>query len=535
MRATRLVALGAFWALYGFAAAPAAAITTNVGQQIYREGLVGGIPLEGARAGTTTVVGGAAACIACHRRSGLGTAEGTSRVPPITSKYLFAPPGMSPDEVIASPGSIPGHVRPTPYTDATLVRAIRSGVGRDGRALNYLMPRYALDDANLAALIGYLKTLPTGSAPGVTDTTLHFATIVTPDAAPAARAGMLSVLQQFAIDKNSFIRGGRRPLKAGGQIDFRVTREWDIHLWELRGPATSWRAQLDGYLKAQPVFAVLSGVGGADWAPVHAFCEHESLPCLFPNVEAPPVAEQDFYSLYLSKGVLLEADLMNARLRGIGGGTRVVQLFRSGDSGEVGARALRAAAPAALTMIDERLADAGPVLDDVRAGDTLVLWLRPADLKRLPALPGGVTVWVSGLLAALDAAALPPAWRPAAHLTYPVDLPAQRRLRVSYPLKWFEVRHIPVVAEHVQADTYLACGVVSEALADVTGNFQRDYLIERIEVMLSHRQLSGYYPRLGLAVGQRFASKGGYWAVADPAADASAGNAVVAEGEWTVP
>jgi hypothetical protein len=40
--------------------------------------------------------------------------------------------------------------------------------------------------------------------------------------------------------------------------------------------------------------------------------------------------------------------------------------------------------------------------------------------------------------------------------------------------------------------------------------FVRDYLVERIEEMLEHRILTGYYPRLALAPNQRFASKGGF-------------------------
>lgn len=48
------------------------------------------------------------------------------------------------------------------YTDADYERAIRHGVGRDGRALIF-MPAEAynvLSDADLAAMIGYLRTLP---------------------------------------------------------------------------------------------------------------------------------------------------------------------------------------------------------------------------------------------------------------------------------------------------------------------------------------------------------------------------------------
>ena len=61
--------------------------------------------------------------------------------------------------------------------------------------------------------------------------------------------------------------------------------------------------------------------------------------------------------------------------------------------------------------------------------------------------------------------------------------------------------------------------------------FVRDYLIERVEEMLEHRLITGYYPRLALAPGQRFASKGGYIVHFT----GNAGTRVTAEGDWTVP
>jgi len=45
-----------------------------------------------------------------------------------------------------------------------------------------------------------------------------------------------------------------------------------------------------------------------------------------------------------------------------------------------------------------------------------------------------------------------------------VDLPGLRVVRVDYALSWFRIRKIPVVAQQAQADTYLACGLVSETL-----------------------------------------------------------------------
>jgi hypothetical protein len=148
---------------------------------------------------------------------------------------------------------------------------------------------------------------------------------------------------------------------------------------------------------------------------------------------------------------------------------------------------------------------------DAAKADALVLWLRPDDIAALgvaPATPSAV--FMSGLMGGLERAPLPQSWRKRAHLAYPFDLPERRRVRVDYALGWFSIRHIPVVAEQVQADTYLACGLLAEALGHMIDTFVRDYLVEHMEAMVEHRVITGYYPHLTLASGQRFASKGGY-------------------------
>ena len=62
-------------------------------------------------------------------------------------------------------------------------------------------------------------------------------------------------------------------------------------------------------------------------------------------------------------------------------------------------------------------------------------------------------------------------------------------------------------------------------------NFVRDYLVERVEAMLSERLVNGYFSHLGLAPGQRFASKGGY-VVRLAGQD---GPKIIAESGWIVP
>ena len=498
----------------------------NAGEAIYRRGVVAsGAPLEATREAGPRIQGAAAACVNCHRRSGFGGKEGRSIIPPITGRYLFRPrPGRGDDTEIPYVEGMRGDREP--YTDATLARAIRQGLDSEGKPLSYLMPRYALNDANLAALVGYLKGLDQRRVPGVTDSVLHFATIITPDADPVKRQGMLDVLEQFFADRNARQMAAAPRLRSSGRTAisksmFMVHRQWQLHLWELTGPETTWQQQLERYLAREPVFAVLSGLGGKAWAPVQVFCERAAIPCLFPNVEVPVGTDRDFYSVYFSKGVLLEAELIANQIfnEAAGEAVRTVrQIYRAGDSGEAAAQVLADALKGhGVTVSSYVLPSGAPgqgVAEALRATstpDALVLWLRPADVAELgdePVPPA--TVFMSGLMGGLERSPLPPSWRGRTRLAYPFDLPDRRRVRVDFALGWFRIRNIPVVAEQVQADTYLACGLLSETLNHMVDTFVRDYLVERIEDMIERRIVTGYYPRLALATGQRFASKGGY-------------------------
>jgi hypothetical protein len=512
------------------------------GEVMYREGLLpSGQPLRGDRAGGVAVEGSDAACVKCHRRSGLGTSEGRIIISPITARYLFRPNGKAPEDMDYRFG-LDAAAKHEPYTDATLARAIREGIGSDGRQLDYLMPRYRLDAATTGALIAYLKGLSSATSPGIDTDTLHIATVITPDADRVQRKGMLDVLERFIADKNAAILAAERRALASPEAAYRITRRWQLHVWDLSGEPDTWERQLHERVSAQPVFAVLSGLGGKTWAPVHRFCESESIPCLFPNTELPVLAESDFYALYFSKGVVLEAQLLARRLhdsRGPVQRKRLVQIFRHEDIGKDAADALRVEARSlALDPVERPLktnataAELAEALNDVRAGDVLMLWLRPADLARLPPQRApGPAVFFSGLMGGLENSPLPAAWRQNSSMTYPFDLPDLRKVRMNFPLGWLKAKNLAVVAERVQADTFLACVIMAEIVAEMLDTLVRDYLVERIEAMLSRRTVNGYYPRLGLGPGQRFASKGGYIVrFAEPD-----GPGLVAEGDWVVP
>lgn len=530
------------------AATPAGAARTSVGESIYLHGVLGsGAPLEATReAGGIGTHGADAACVNCHQRSGLGSREGDLFIPPVTGEYLFHVrlPGAH-DRILPYVESMHNHR--DPYTDTTVARAIRDGLDSDGRPLSYLMPRFALSDSDMASLIGYLTNLGARRTPGVTDSVVHFATIFTPDSDPVKRRGVLDVLTHYVTEQNSFPIGPSPHMRTSDKTAYSKSMymahlRWQLHVWQLSGPASSWHGQLEQHLREEPVFAVLSGLGGSNWAPVHQFCEQNALPCLFPNVEVPVAAPGDFYSLYFSRGVLLEAELIGSQVLALEkepSALVVDQIYRTGDSGEAAARALAAQLQARGVTVRNRASAGGAAGRGLTAavhgaGGTrvVVLWLRPGDIAALgPAPPANTRVYMSGLMGGLEDAPLPPGWRASTHLAYPFDVPDRRGVRLDYPLGWFSFRHIPVVALQVQADTYLACTLVTEVTKQLADSYVRPYLIEQLQGMLERRIMTGYYPHLALTYRERFASKGGYMAHFSQ----DRGTHLVADGDWIVP
>ncbi len=539
----------------------------KIGERIYRAGILNsGEPLESVRETGIVTRGVDAACVNCHRRSALGAEEGRSAIPPIAGAYLYQPRALEGKETeLPFVKGMRGDREP--YTDTTLARAILDGVDPEGRSLTYLMPHFKMGEQDIAALIAYLKSIEVRRAPGIAGTVMHFATVITADADPVKKRAMLDVLENFFADRNAKQMGAAPRMRSSNTTAYTrsmnmVHRQWMLHVWELTGPESTWGAQLDKRYAKEPVFATISGLAGKSWAPVHAFCERKSLPCIFPNVEAPPKdADRDFYTLYLNRGVELEAELIAARIREssvaasttpesttadaaiatpvVAGGTerKVLQLYREGDVGESGAQTLSAALTkddiSTMVKVIARDAPAESVAAAVGGAEgVIVLWLRPADLAGLPANPAeNATVFVSGLMGGLERAPLPAGWRSRARMAYGFDLPDRRRVRVDYALGWFRMKKIPVVAEQVQADTYLACGLLSETIKHMVDAFVQDYLVERVQDILEHRIVTGYYPRLAMATGQRFASKGGYVVRFAEGQNAR----VMPDGDWMVP
>ena len=487
----------------------------EIGRRIYEVGTLGsGDPLRANRGDDGIAASGqAAACINCHQRSGFGLFEATNLVPPITGPSLFTNPQTSASSRRQAKGMEHqqfSFLERSPYDELSLATALRDGVSPSGHRFQYLMPRYPLNDDDMSALIAYLRQLSSRPSPGIDATAAHFATVIAPQQDVARKQAFIQVLQ------NCFQE--RHPPDAG-------SRAWQLLVWELTGSPNTWDAQLRTRLAEQPVFALISGLGSEEWEPVHRFSEMEKLPSLFPNLDAAPPADQDFYSFYFSKGVLLEAEVLgqyfaeNARALGL---TRVVQLVLADSAGAKAAGALHNLLKQQSIAVEEHvLAEA--TANEIRAqlstltrADALVVWLTRSQLETLKSVPPPAVgqIVFSGWLSGLEKAPIPPAWKDIGRMVYPVDAPQRRDVRMQFNLRpWLSKHSIEYDDEILLGNTLAACNLLSEAMSRLRGSYFRDYLIEMVQnypAGMGNAPAPQAFPRFVLGPGQRYSSKGAY-------------------------
>jgi hypothetical protein len=483
----------------------------GLGKRLYREGILpSGEPVVASVVGGLQTSGRQAACATCHRKSGLGAAEGQNIIRPLTVPGFFA--GQENTRRYARPQFV--KLRQPQYSDDSFDHALRTGIASDGRQLDPLMPRYQLDAGSIAALRAYLTSIAEQGVPGVTDTTIHFATVITPDAPPEVRDATLRVLTAFVATHNAGTRSERHRRQAGVESMHVDWRQWQLHVWNLSGAPETWAAQLEQQLGTQPVFAVLSGAG-RNWQPVHDFCERQELPCLFPNVDVPGRPGAGDYSLYLSRGVLLEADVMARQLaeRSLQG--TVLQVRGEDPRAAAGADAFRQAwrGQGRGEIVDVVLRPGQSLATGSTKGAAVVLWLDGQTIAHIDArrMPVNAPVLASGTLLGEPLPTIPSSLAERLLVTWPFELPPQAgERRFDRARQWLTMRGIEDGDRRTLINTYFAASMTGDAITHLANNYSREYLIERIEHGANRSLATGVFPLVELGPGQRFASKGAY-------------------------
>jgi hypothetical protein len=568
-------------------------------RHMYEDGILpSGAKLAGRRPDGTVVNGMSAACSNCHRPSGMGSVEGDIQVAPITGRFLFPKEGERPLALMDPRIGKRMSLKREPHTDASLALALRTGKGSNGQELSPLMPRYALAEADMKLLTAYLKQLSTQPSPGVdlVEHTIHFATVIAPGVEAHRKKALLDILRTTFLQKNgSTIVGntGRRHMVTAAELVLGTENKWVLDVWELQGAPDTWNAQLREFNRAAPPFAIVSGLSDSTWAPVEDFCESEHVPCWFPSVESVPQhSSQPRYSFYFTRGLPLEAEVLADYLEEQNAAGQLVQIYR-GSAASAGAADILGKKLSA-SAVGKNLKVSGIDLDQwksedavgglmrqlegLKPQDTVMLWLRPVDLRLLePALASvGAKRFASGNLLSATAVFLPESLRSNTRLVYPYEMPMVREPNVSYMHIWHKLRRIPIVDEALQSEAYFAVNFLSDTMADMLDNLYRDYMLERAENMIGQREsrkaedemrdqtlvrprirkvpmdgsipqptfapghdehMAGkregttIYPRLNLGPGQRFASKGAFIVRYDE----NAPGLLVAETPWMVP
>lgn len=496
----------------------------ELGKRIYRHGVLpNGKLLEAKLQLDVPLEGQAVACANCHKRSGLGSGEGDVFAPPVIGSILY-----SDGEVID--GAL--RQRRIPYTDASLRRVIHDGISPDGRTLNYFMPRYQLTDEEANALITYLKTLSRHPSPGVGKQDLHLATVIAGDVAEGDRQALLGVLRTFIGQHNRRTRNETGRARRGPWYkdwQYRSYRNWVLHEWRITGPVGTWPAQLEKYYREQPVFVLVSGLASGPWQPIHRFCEHKAVPCIFPTTELPYIDSDAYYPVYFSRGIDLQAEVLGRYLNEnrATGGQKIVQIYRgeaiSRRSAEAFSRMFDVQGDGALKTV--RVGDGCLAVHEIRRlfqqenPHAIVLWLRDCDIAALASLgPGrGIEhIYLSASLVESLPESLPSWLMEKIVLLYPYALPQKRDRQLGMLRQWASLNQLPFTNEKLQADAFFAMRLTGRVIKHLNNHYSRDYFIEILEHVVDNAVTSSVYPHVSLGPGQRFAVRGSYLVRIDP-------------------
>jgi len=510
--------------------------SVELGHQIYTDGILPtGEPMTGIVSGDVEIAGDFVICGRCHRRSGLGSLEGTSVVPVVVGSVLY--------EDLMLPTSrppLPPVQRPA-YTRETLARSIRDGISSTGEEFSVLMPRYELSDEAMDNLLDYLESLSMEPDPGVTETDIHFATILDDSVSESQRKALLDVLTVFFEQKNTETRYETKRKDSGPwhkDWNFKPYRKWVLHVWDLSGPQSDWPEQLRSYYDRQPVFAVLNGMVAGSWQPIHDFCEGQELPCVFPTTNLPVIDESAFYSVYFSKGISLEANVLAEYLnKQQEARPHPIQVYRSGDPlGETAAAEFEKRFGAATT----RFALPGEV-DAFRnayrkSQDPIVAWLGQEDLRDVLASEladeSRAPIYLSSSFIE-SSQQIPDVLQQAnTFVVFTSALPSEWRRLLMRSTGWLRAKRIYSAEDQlIQANAYFALKIAGGSLSFIHTYFSREYFLESIEHMIDNAIYTSIYSHLSLAPEQRFVSKGGLIA----GFDSTANDKLIAVSDWLVP
>lgn len=564
-------------------ASPSTEEITRLGERIYRNGLLpSGDEMRALVRDDVEVHGTSFSCVSCHLRSGIGSIEGQILSPPVNGLKLYKPyyqynpvipdPNRPPPKnMMDRPGAKPLY-RPA-YTDETVAAAIRFGVNPAGRELNPVMPRYMLEDRDMHILISYLKTLSDEHSPGVSPKEIRFATVIAGDVPADRRKEMLAIVDAVIKDHNAKAKKRNKNLNLGNNRYVEASFNYPLFTlsrWELTGDPATWQTQLEAHYRKEPVFALLGGISTRDWKPIHVFCEQNKIPCLLPITDLPVISDNDWYTLYLSKGAWQEGETAARyldRIAELPRDARVLQIIEETDSARTVAAGFEAAwkelsrtQPVTVTLArGERLSPTALLrITGKEQPDVILLWTSDqtgailSELADMAVVPE--RVHIASTLLGNRLAEIPEKARPFTFISHPYRLDEWKDLIHVNARAWLKKNAVPITDERISTKLFTLTKVLLEPfqvvkrdfnpagqgnglvimeeqfemMMHVRRNYYRDYLLDVIDMMADTNSLA--FERVSFGQGQRYISKGCYIIRLSPGAQPG----LIKESDWVI-
>ncbi len=247
--------------------------------------------------------------------------------------------------------------------------------------------------------------------------------------------------------------------------------------------------------------------------------------CVLPSVEMAPDNDRDYYSLYFSSGLALEARLLVHHLTSEPVPPRRLFQVVDDDAGERAAKAVQLVLERAGSQIKVQQVNSEEyaVIAPIPAQDAMVWWLRPRQIARLTTASHEATqsmpIYLSALLAPPEELVMPDGWKQSLRYVSFFDTMAARRSQITL-IPWL-VRHgIAETDLRLRGDAYAACNFFNSAISAVQmqtasgikGQLTRERLLEALESSMTVFRDDGapYYWQMSLGPGAALSGQGGH-------------------------
>jgi ABC-type branched-subunit amino acid transport system substrate-binding protein len=443
------------------------------GKQIYLKGEGSGGEIKARLSGGLELAASAFPCANCHGMKGEGSREGGLQPPPLTWDMLTT----------AGQSALTRQQR-GPYDDATLARAITSGLSPAGVELHPGMPRFQMSGGQMADLIAYLKKLGKAhdSDPGLTEDTIKVGAAL-PLTGPLAGIGedIKEALGATFAEVN----------RQGGVYG----RRFEMIVADSHGDAAGTREATRNLVEQDNVFALVGSFEPTASAATHDLLKQQEVPLIGPVTLSPRQAGlPNPYVFYLLPSFADQSralvDFIHAR-QGRPAQTRLAVVYADNDLDQDALSGLRSQAKLhSMEIVIEQkyAAEKLSAQETVKAlvekkpdsifffgsGDEFTAFAVEMDRANLDA-----GLFSSAVMIGRSAFNLPPAVAARTFLAYPASLPERDDFGGFISL--MQKSGVRLRSASFQAVAYAAAKVFVEAVKSSHRQFNRADVIKALE------------------------------------------------------